>query len=291
MPSTASGRQIMTFIGSKNARTCSSVSALCPKMVYVVLEIVSFQQTKSGHAHGLQMLSVSSIAGDKSDRYSAEGITSSSDVSKRSSTRSWLTYSRVSEPASGFCWVVDWEPAFLGGRGMTSPLAPACPDGRGIVPRLRSKDLTSMLRHQPYYVAKDKAHVTSAETKSTGLIKSSLRIYPTTEQEQAAMDAIYRGLPPRKIHPESAARGSYHAQGRLAGYYHGNEESSHPEEWVLVSPVLDPEADRDEAAYSINQGKHRQPDLRPAVYAIFARDPRRPDVKPDAAQGHTPGMP
>jgi hypothetical protein len=110
-----------------------------------------------------------------------------------------------------------------------------------------------MLRHQPYYVAKDKAHVTSAETKSTGLIKSSLRIYPTTEQEQAAMDAIYRGLPPRKIHPEPAARGSYDDQGRLAGYYHGNEESSHPEEWVLVSPVLDSEADRDEAAYSINQ--------------------------------------
>jgi hypothetical protein len=35
------------------------------------------------------------------------------------------------------------------------------------------------------------------------------------------MDDLARGLPPRNIYPEPAARGSYDAQGRLAGYFHG----------------------------------------------------------------------
>jgi hypothetical protein len=51
----------------------------------------------------------------------------------------------------------------------------------------------------------------------------------------------------------------------LSPAYVRRDEPGHPENWVLYSPVLDPEADRDEAAYTINQSKHRQPDLRQAV--------------------------
>lgn len=78
----------------------------------------------------------------------------------------------------------------------------------------------------------------------------------------------------------------------LSPAYVRRDEPGHPGNWVLYSPVLDPEADRDEAAYTINQSKHRQPDLRQSrPHALFPSDPRPSYVKPNAAQGHTSGVP
>jgi hypothetical protein len=52
------------------------------------------------------------------------------------------------------------------------------------------------------------------------------------------VDDVEHGLPARKIYPQSAARGTYDKQGRLAGYYHGDEEVPQSEEqeekWSLT---------------------------------------------------------
>jgi hypothetical protein len=44
------------------------------------------------------------------------------------------------------------------------------------------------------------------------------------------VDDVEHGLPARKIYPQPAARGTYDKQGRLAGYYHGDEEVPQSEE-------------------------------------------------------------
>jgi hypothetical protein len=46
-------------------------------------------------------------------------------------------------------------------------------------------------------------------------------------------------------------------------------DEDHPRRWVLVSPVLDPDADRNEAAYFFRTPKSQQPDLRPAVVMSY----------------------
>lgn len=40
------------------------------------------------------------------------------------------------------------------------------------------------------------------------------------------MDAMEQGLPARKIYPEPAARSTYDAEGRMAGYIYADEEVS-----------------------------------------------------------------
>ena len=64
-------------------------------------------------------------------------------------------------------------------------------------------------------------------------------------------------------------------------YVRRDEDRLH--QWVLVSPVLDPDADVDEAAYFVKTPKHCQPDLRPATlmsYFQFIKGPLTLDRLP-----------
>jgi len=103
--------------------------------------------------------------------------------------------------------------------------------------------------HEPYFVK-------SARFGDDGImsaVESSLRVYPTADEEEAVshhqphrsiylprrltfeqtMDGMNQNSRRRNIYPEPAAHG-YDAQGRLTGYYHGDEE-------VPQSPELEGE--------------------------------------------------
>lgn len=54
---------------------------------------------------------------------------------------------------------------------------------------------------------------------------------------EQTMDYMDRGLSPRNIYPGLAAQGCYDTQGRLAGYYHGEEQMPQSEEKEEEAPT------------------------------------------------------
>jgi hypothetical protein len=60
---------------------------------------------------------------------------------------------------------------------------------------------------------------------------------------EQAMHDMDRGLPPRNIYPEPAARGSHDAEGRLAGYFQGNEEVPQSAEQEQEFPTQEPRSE------------------------------------------------
>jgi hypothetical protein len=152
----------------------------------------------------------------------------------------------------------------------------------------------NMSRHNPY-------HVDKFRVGNDGIIipiESSLRAYPTAEEEQAvsnsqphilkhcsqqltskqAMDDMDRGLPPRYIYPEPAARGSYDAQGRLAGYYHSGEEvpQSAEQEQEQEFPAQGPRGDEHSYSHHDEHGR------------LFDRNGRCLDVDGQCSDRNTP---
>jgi hypothetical protein len=156
-----------------------------------------------------------------------------------------------------------------------------------------------MSGYKPYYVDKDKFRV--GDDGIIVPIESSLRVHPTAEEEQAvsnsqphvltqytqqltfeqAMHDMDRGLPPRNIYPEPAARGSHDAQGRLAGYFQGNEEVPQSAEQEQEFPTQEP---RSEHPHSYHDEHNRLFDgsgrclddlhaLQPQSLAAFAPSP------------------
>jgi hypothetical protein len=122
-----------------------------------------------------------------------------------------------------------------------------------------------MSGHKPYYIEEDKFH-----TGEDGIIipdESSLRVHPTAKEEREVSNnhilmhflqqlTLKQAIDDvgRCIYPEPAAQGTCDAQGRLAGYIHGDEQVPQSEEQEEECPPQEPHSEHAHS-YSDEHGR------------------------------------